>query len=103
MTDADIQSLAEELREAYAHRRPLAVPPSGREGTFDLATAYAVNAAHVRYRRTGGHRTVGVKVGFANKAMWRVFKLETVVWSEMYDDTVRDARAHVASLPVAVM
>jgi 2-keto-4-pentenoate hydratase len=44
-------------------------------------------------RRSEGHRTVGVKVGYANKAMWRVLKLETLVWAHMYDDTVRYADA----------
>ena len=34
-------------------------------------------------------RPSGVKVGFANKAVWRVLKLDTLVWAHMYDDTVR--------------
>ena len=38
-----------------------------------------------------GIATVGRKVGFANKAVWRVLKLETLVWAHMYDDTVRYA------------
>ena len=40
-------------------------------------------------RRAAGHKTVGVKVGYANKAMWRVLKLDTLVWAHMYDDTVQ--------------
>ena len=52
-------------------------------------------------RRSGGHETVGVKVGFANKAMWRVLKLDTLVWAHMYDDTVRYADANVATLSLA--
>ncbi len=42
-------------------------------------------------RRAAGRKTVGVKVGYANKAMWRVLKLDTLVWAHMYDDTVRYA------------
>ena len=45
-------------------------------------------------RRAAGHETVGVKVGYANKAMWRVLKLDTLVWAHMYDDTVRYADAN---------
>jgi 2-oxo-3-hexenedioate decarboxylase len=37
-------------------------------------------------------------VGFANKALWRVLRLETLVWAHMYDDTVRYADNNVASL-----
>ena len=44
-----------------------------------------------RRRVAAGHRVVGVKVGYANKAVWRVLKLETLVWASMYDDTVRFA------------
>lgn len=96
-------SLEEELRDAYGRRRPIEVPPSARGGTFDLTTAYAVDNVHAQRRRAEGHRTVGLKVGFANKAAWRVFKLETVVWGRMYDDTVHHATANEASLPVASM
>ncbi len=54
-------------------------------------------------RRVEGHHTVGVKVGYANKAMWRVLKLDTLVWAHMYDDTVRYADANVATLSLAHM
>ena len=83
----DIASLAEELTNAYATKTILPVPLSSREG-FDLATAYAIEAELVRRRRAGGRKTVGRKVGFANKAMWRVLKLDTLVWAHVYDDTV---------------
>ena len=61
---------------------------SSREPGFDLPAAYAIEAELVRRRRAGGSTTVGRKVGFANKAMWRVLKLDTLVWAHMYDDTV---------------
>jgi hypothetical protein len=48
--------------------------------------------ASSRVAPRGGHQTVGRKVGFANKAMWRVLKLETLVWAHMYDDTVHYAK-----------
>ena len=79
--------IAAELIDAYAHHR-LLPPPSAREGGLDLATAYAVEAEVVRRRIAEGHRPVGLKVGFANTAAWRILKLDTVVWAHMYDDTV---------------
>jgi 2-keto-4-pentenoate hydratase len=99
----DPQALARELMAAYANRRQIAVPPSAREGGLDVATAYAVDAELARMRRAAGHKTVGRKVGFANRAMWRALKLETLVWSHMYDDTVQFAQGGEAALSAARM
>ena len=101
--NADPKTLAQELMAAYANRREIAVPPSAREGGLDVATAYAVDAELTRMRRAAGRTTVGRKVGFANKAMWRVLKLETLVWSHMYDDTVHYSQGGEATLDVARM
>lgn len=98
----DLHALAAELRSAFSERRTLSIPPSSRDG-LDVPTAYAVERELVRRRRAEGHRTVGVKVGYANKAMWRVLKLETLVWARMYDDTVRYADANAATLSIAQM
>ena len=99
----DPQELAAELVAAYAGRQTRVTPPSARDPQFDLPTAYAVEAELVRRRRAGGRATVGLKVGFANKAMWRVLRLETLVWAHMYDDTVRMAEANAATLPLGRM
>ena len=98
----DVHTLALELVAAYAEQRPLAVPPSTRDG-LDLATAYGVEGELVRMRREAGRTTTGVKVGFANKAVWRVMKLDTLVWAHMYDDTVRHANGNEATLSLAQM
>ncbi len=84
----DPRELAADLASAYAHKQSIPAP-SMREGGLDLHTAYAVERELVRMRTGKGHRTVGLKVGFANKAMWRALKLDTLVWAHMYDDTVR--------------
>jgi 2-keto-4-pentenoate hydratase len=78
----------------------VAIPPSGRPG-FDLNTAYEVEATLKQFREAGGHRAVGRKVGYANKAMWRVLKLETLVWAHMYDDTVHYSDSNSATLTLA--
>lgn len=101
MPELDPQTLAQELLNAYATCTMIPVPPSAREEGFDIAAAYAVEAELARLRREGGRITVGRKVGFANKAMWRILKLETLVWAHMYDDTVRYARGNDATLSLA--
>jgi 2-keto-4-pentenoate hydratase len=42
-------------------------------------------------------------VGFANKAVWRIMKLETLVWASMNDDTVRYANDGAAALSIGPM
>jgi 2-keto-4-pentenoate hydratase len=97
----DRHALAQQLTAAYAERRALPGAPS-RDG-LDLSTAYAVERELADSRRAAGHTTVGVKVGYANKAVWRALKLETLVWAHMYDDTVRYAEASTAPVNIAHM
>ena len=100
----DVRALAEELRAAYAATQVIVdSPPSGRVPGFDLDTGYSVEAELVRMRRASGRTTVGRKVGYANKAVWRALKLETLVWADMYDDTVRHAASNEATLSIAAM
>jgi 2-oxo-3-hexenedioate decarboxylase len=98
----DTKALAQELTDAYARREPVDAP-STRDKGFDLPAAYAVEAELARLGRAAGRTTVGRKVGFANKAMWRVLKLETLVWAHMYDDTVQYATNGASLLSVARM
>jgi 2-keto-4-pentenoate hydratase len=83
---------------ARSRGQPIADPPSARPAGLDLASAYLVEGELAQLRRGAGHLPVGYKVGFANKAVWRVLGLETLVWAHMYDDTVSDASENVASL-----
>ena len=83
---------------AYASGQVIPQPPSARDPAFDLPAAYAVEAELARLRRADGHVSVGRKVGYANKAVWRMLKLDTLVWAHMYDDTVRYAVDGVATL-----
>ena len=99
----EVSALARELFEARASGTPVGATPSAREGGLTLDAAYAVEAELVRLRRQSGRQTVGRKVGFANKAMWRVLKLQTLVWGHMYDDTVQYATGGTATLSIAGM
>jgi 2-oxo-3-hexenedioate decarboxylase len=103
MSPNDPIALARELTAAYSSRQLIAIRPSSRDPALDLPAAYAVEAQLVRLRQADGHRPVGRKIGFANKALWRVLKLDTVVWAHMYDDTVRYAGDGVATLAIGRM
>jgi len=101
MTHTEVEELVRELFTAQKTGQMVTVLPSSRPG-FDLNAAYEVEALLKRMREAGGHKMVGRKVGYANKAMWRVLKLETLVWAHMYDDTVHYSdqnRAKVALSP----
>jgi 2-oxo-3-hexenedioate decarboxylase len=102
MTEGEIEALARKLADAYANRRPVAAP-SARDANFDLTAAYDVETHLSQWRRADGHASVGRKVGYANKAMWRVLKLDTLVWAHMYDDTVQYASGSSDSLHVGRM
>jgi 2-oxo-3-hexenedioate decarboxylase len=98
----DPKTLAQELTDAYASKTIIPAP-SSRDGGIGLDTAYAVEGEIVKARRAAGHQTVGWKVGYANKAMWRALKLDTLVWAHLYDDTVRYADWNDATLAIGSM
>lgn len=87
----ETKQVADELMSAYQRGKMVEVPPSQRDVAFDMDTAYWVEAELTRRRRAEGHKTVGLKIGYANKAVWRALKMKTLVWAHMYDDTVRFA------------
>jgi 2-oxo-3-hexenedioate decarboxylase len=61
-----------------------------------------VEAEIARRRTAEGRQVAGFKVGYANKAVWRALKLDTLVWAHMYDDTVHDPGSD-ATLAIAPM
>jgi 2-keto-4-pentenoate hydratase len=81
------QAVARELQSAYETGVSVSTFPSARSG-FDLNAAYEIESELKRSREMLGAKSVGRKVGYANKAVWRVFRLQTLVWGHMYDDTV---------------
>jgi len=96
-----IEALAAELNTAAECGLAVPTPSSRPEFTssgFTLNDAYAVEEILKLGRESAGHKSVGRKVGYANKAMWRVLKLETLVWAHMYEDTVHHAANNSATL-----
>jgi 2-oxo-3-hexenedioate decarboxylase len=100
MEQAEIEAFARELMSAYETGQGVATLPSARPG-FDLDAAYAMANILGRGREAKGAKPSGRKVGYANKAMWRVFKLQTLVWGPMYDDTVDYSDGNSASITIA--
>ena len=101
MSSIDIKAIADELIAARAARRADVIPPSARAGGIDLDTAYAVERELIQSRREAGQSIVGLKVGYANRAMWRALKLDTLAWATMYNDTVQFAVNDAAELSIA--
>jgi 2-keto-4-pentenoate hydratase len=100
ISQIEVETLARKLLSAYETGEMVAVLPSSRIG-FDLNTAYEVETTFKKFREASGHKAIGYKVGYANKAMWRVLKLETLVWAHMYDDTVHYSENNAATLTLA--
>jgi 2-oxo-3-hexenedioate decarboxylase len=99
MSSIDVDALARELMSAQETGQMVPAPLSSRPG-FDLDAAYAVETKLKQWREAAGHKAVGRKVGYANKAMWRILKLETLVWGHMYDDTVHQSTRNSATLNI---
>ena len=85
--------------KARSHQLPIEALPSANG--FDLDAAYAMESEVMRLRETEGAIVAGRKVGYANKAMWRMLKLETLVWAHMFEDTVHMAPQGVCELSIA--
>jgi 2-keto-4-pentenoate hydratase len=100
MEHTQVEALAQELMSAFETGQTVHALPSSREG-FDIDAAYQVEAALKQLHERNGATAVGRKVGYANKAMWRVFKLQTLVWAHMYDDTVHYNEDNTATLALA--
>ena len=100
MSPKEVEGISQELLTAYETGQMVSLLPSNRPG-FDLNSAYQVEAMLKKFREAAGHRAVGSKVGYANKAMWRILKLETLVWAPMYDDTVHYGDRNSATVSIA--
>ena len=83
MTNPHVTSLAHEMLDAFNTGSRIPIPPSAREDGLDLDAGYAVEAEIARLRAAAGHKTVGRKIGLANRAVWQAMKLRTLVWGSM--------------------
>jgi 2-keto-4-pentenoate hydratase len=97
MSNDKIDEIARELNSARETGNIVENLPSRQPG-FDLNAAYAVELELKHRREVNGCKAVGRKVGYGNKAVWRLLKLETLVWAHMYDDTVRFSQNNSVTL-----
>jgi 2-keto-4-pentenoate hydratase len=95
----EVEAWAHELFSASEMGAMVAVPLSQRT-EFNLNVAYEVEGKLKRLREAIGHSATGRKVGYANKAMWRALKLETLVWAHMYEDTVHYVDGNSSTLAI---
>jgi 2-keto-4-pentenoate hydratase len=100
MASVELETIARQLMSAQQAGALVRQLPSSRPG-FDLNSAYQVEEVLKSWRTAAGHPTVGCKVGYANKAMWRILKLESLVWAHMYEDTVHQSTDNTAQLSIA--
>jgi 2-keto-4-pentenoate hydratase len=96
----EVEAWAQELLSA-SETGAIVAPAFSQRSGFNLELAYEVEARLKQIREADGHRAVGRKVGYANKAMWRVLKLETLVWAHMYEDTVHYTDGNSAKIALA--
>src|SRR5262245_3144964 len=90
--ELDPSTIAHKMLHAFSTGATIPTLPSSQG--LDLAGAYAVEAAIACLPR----ETVGLKVGFANKAVLRALKLKTIVCAKMYKDTLHHAAGGAAKL-----
>jgi 2-keto-4-pentenoate hydratase len=98
MPGFDATALAKEMLHIFLTGSVAPALPSARYASFDLNAAYAAEAEFARLRRETGRKTTGLKVGYANAAVLRALKMDTLVWAHMYDDTVHYATNDVVEL-----
>lgn len=99
LSPVEVEMIAQNLISAYQTGRT--VEPPSSNPAFNLDSAYQVEGRLKQWREASGQRSIGRKVGYANKAMWRVLKLETLVWGHMYQDTVHHSENNSAELSIA--
>jgi 2-keto-4-pentenoate hydratase len=98
MPDLDSSALAREMLHVFLTGSVAPTLPSARSASFDLNAAYTAEAEFTRLRREAGRKITGLKVGYANAAVLRALKMNTLVWAHMYDDTVHYASSDVMDL-----
>lgn len=103
MTKLDTRELATELLQARSKGQAVESRPSSRDSEFDLPAAYEVEGELARLRQADGHKSIGRKIGFTNKAVWPRLELDTIVWGYVFDDTVHHASGNHFTLNIGNM
>ncbi len=95
---ADIDALAMDLLDAFEERRTIPLPTSWFP-EFDTEAAYAVLDRIDEHRRKRGWRPAGWKIGFTNRGLWPLYRVDRPMWASVWNETVVHA---VGSASVSV-
>jgi 2-oxo-3-hexenedioate decarboxylase len=88
----DVADIAREL--SIARQSGVAIePPSRRHRGFSIDDGYAVGQLLHAERLASGDKTVGLKLGFTNQAVWKNMGLDSPFWSPVYESTVLEPGA----------
>ncbi len=100
MNPSTTGTLAAELMDAEARAVTLA-PITARTPGFDLAAAYAVQAAITGARLARGWRLIGRKIGFTNRGIWPLYGVDAPMWAPLFEQTVIHANNGSAEVSLA--
>lgn len=85
MSSLDVTAAASRLTQAV-HTRTATTPLTGDYGTFDLATAYDLQALVVADRLASGSHVVGAKLGLTSEAKQQQMKVSEPLYGWLTDD-----------------
>lgn len=84
----DTAELATEILRSRSEQRQIPLLTT-RPGGLSLDQAYRVSALIEDARTRQGERSVGRKIGFTNRTIWKEFNVSAPIFGTMYDTTVR--------------
>jgi 2-oxo-3-hexenedioate decarboxylase len=99
-TTGAARTLADEL--ISLHHAPREVPPfTSRRPDLTPNDGYAAMRALHQHRLDAGWRPVGRKIGFTNRTIWPRYGVYEPIWGWVYDQTLIEAEADHARVPLA--
>jgi 2-keto-4-pentenoate hydratase len=85
----NVEAIAEEALALWGSARQVA-PFSQRYPDFAIKTAYDVTAVLCKKRVQRGEQTVGRKIGFTNRTIWKEYSVQGPIWGYVFDTSVHD-------------
>lgn len=92
--------LADDVIAAHREAREVA-PFSDRYPGLSAAAGYEAARALHAHRLARGWKPVGRKIGFTNRTLWPRYGVFEPMWGTVYDETLIDASAGHARVPLA--
>jgi 2-oxo-3-hexenedioate decarboxylase len=86
----DLDKVASQLSDAF-DAGALTDPITSAHPSFGMDDAYAVLDRLAAMRRGRGWSAVGRKIGFTNRTIWELYKVDRPFWAHVWDHTLVDA------------